>query len=51
MRRANQSAKHMILNGLRPHDAVMDDEFARDVEEAIKIHRQPWTPPAWDQRD
>ena len=28
--------------------AVMDDEFARDVEEGIKEHREPWNPPSWD---
>ena len=28
--------------------AVMDDEFARDVEEGIKAHREPWNPPSWD---
>ena len=28
--------------------ATMDDDFARDVEEAIKSHREPWNPPSWD---
>ena len=28
--------------------AVMDEDFARDVEEGIKTHRQPWNPPSWD---
>ncbi len=29
--------------------AVMDDDFARDDEEAgIKAHRQPWNPPSWE---
>jgi len=28
--------------------AVMDDDFARDIEEGIKAHRQPWKPPSWD---
>jgi antitoxin (DNA-binding transcriptional repressor) of toxin-antitoxin stability system len=28
--------------------AVMDDDFARDIEEGIKAHRQPWNPPSWD---
>lgn len=28
--------------------AVMDDDFARDVEEGIKAFRQPWNPPSWD---
>ncbi len=29
-------------------NAVMDDDFARDIEEGIKLQRQPWNPPAWD---
>jgi hypothetical protein len=28
--------------------AVMDDEFARDVEEGIDAQRQPWNPTSWD---
>ena len=32
----------------RGSDAVMDEDFARDVEEGIKIMRQPWNPPSWD---
>jgi len=35
---------------LLPEDstAVMDTEFAKDVEAAIESHREPLTPPAWD---
>ena len=35
---------------LLPEDstAVMDPEFARDVEAAIESHREPLEPPAWD---
>jgi antitoxin (DNA-binding transcriptional repressor) of toxin-antitoxin stability system len=29
-------------------NAVIDEDFARDVEEGIKTHRQPWNPPSWD---
>jgi antitoxin (DNA-binding transcriptional repressor) of toxin-antitoxin stability system len=29
-------------------NAVVDEDFARDVEEGIKAHRQPWNPPSWD---
>jgi len=29
-------------------NAVIDEDFARDVEEAIKAHREPWNPPSWD---
>ena len=29
-------------------NAVLDEDFARDVEEAIRLHNQPWNPPSWD---
>ena len=29
-------------------NAVIDADFARDVEEGIKAHREPWNPPSWD---
>ena len=32
----------------RGSNAVVDDDFARDIEEGIKAHRQPWHPPSWD---
>ena len=32
----------------RASAAVMDDDFARDIEEGIKAHRQSWHPPSWD---
>ena len=32
----------------RGSTAVIDDEFARDIEEGIKAHREPWNPPSWD---
>jgi antitoxin (DNA-binding transcriptional repressor) of toxin-antitoxin stability system len=28
--------------------AIMDDNFARDVQEAIDAHREPLNPPSWD---
>jgi len=28
--------------------AVMDADFAKDVEAAIESHREPLNPPAWD---
>jgi antitoxin (DNA-binding transcriptional repressor) of toxin-antitoxin stability system len=28
--------------------AVIDEDFARDVEDGIKAHREPWNPPSWD---
>ena len=35
---------------LMPEDstAVMDADFARDIEAAIESHREPLEPPAWD---
>jgi len=32
----------------RGSKAVIDDDFARDIEEGIKAHREPWNPPPWD---
>jgi antitoxin (DNA-binding transcriptional repressor) of toxin-antitoxin stability system len=35
---------------LLPEDssATIDEDFAKDVEEAIAVHREPLNPPAWD---
>jgi antitoxin (DNA-binding transcriptional repressor) of toxin-antitoxin stability system len=35
---------------LLPEDspATIDEDFARDVEEAVAVHREPLNPPAWD---
>ncbi len=32
----------------RGSSAVIDDDFARDIEEGLKAQREPWTPPSWD---
>lgn len=32
----------------RRSNALMDDDFARDLEEGIKAQRPPWNPLAWD---
>ena len=32
----------------RGSNAIMDDDFARDIDEGIKAQRQPWNPPSWD---
>jgi antitoxin (DNA-binding transcriptional repressor) of toxin-antitoxin stability system len=32
----------------RGSDAVMDDDFANDIEEGLRTQRQPWTPPSWE---
>ena len=29
-------------------NAVIDEDFARDIEEGIKAHREPWNPPSWE---
>jgi hypothetical protein len=28
--------------------AVVDEDFARDVEEGIRARSEPWNPPPWD---
>jgi antitoxin (DNA-binding transcriptional repressor) of toxin-antitoxin stability system len=32
----------------RGSDAVMDEDFARDIQEGIEARRDPWNPPSWD---
>jgi antitoxin (DNA-binding transcriptional repressor) of toxin-antitoxin stability system len=32
----------------RGSNAVIDDDFARDIEEGIQAHREPWNPPSWE---
>ena len=32
----------------RGSNAVMDDDFARDIEAGIGAHREPWKPPSWE---
>ncbi len=29
-------------------NAVLDEDFARDVEDGINAHREPWNPPSWE---
>lgn len=29
-------------------NAVIDEDFARDVDEGVRSHREPWNPPSWD---
>ena len=38
----------IALAKARGSSAVMDDDFARDIEDGTKAHRQPWTPPSWE---
>lgn len=28
--------------------ATIDEDFARDVEDGIKSHREPWNPASWE---
>jgi antitoxin (DNA-binding transcriptional repressor) of toxin-antitoxin stability system len=39
-----------VISHLRARDstAVVDDDFARDIEEGIQAHRQRWHPPSWE---
>jgi antitoxin (DNA-binding transcriptional repressor) of toxin-antitoxin stability system len=32
----------------RGSNAVIDDDFARDIEAGIEAYRQPWIPPSWE---
>jgi antitoxin (DNA-binding transcriptional repressor) of toxin-antitoxin stability system len=32
----------------RGSNAVIDDDFARDIDEGIQAHREPWNPPSWE---
>jgi antitoxin (DNA-binding transcriptional repressor) of toxin-antitoxin stability system len=32
----------------RGSTAVLDGDFARDIEEGIQAQRQPWHPPSWE---
>lgn len=32
----------------RGSNAVMDDDFARDIEQGINAQRQPWNPASWN---
>jgi len=51
--RAPQTKGRMISEVIedlrrRGSNAVMDEDFARDVQDAIDAHREPWNPPSWD---
>ena len=32
----------------RGSQAVLEDDFAHDIEAGLQAERQPWTPPSWD---
>ncbi|HTU48888.1 MAG TPA: hypothetical protein VMF91_27750 [Bryobacteraceae bacterium] len=51
--RSTQPAAKMISEVIadlerRGSDAVMDEDFARDIQAGIDSHREPWNPPSWD---
>jgi antitoxin (DNA-binding transcriptional repressor) of toxin-antitoxin stability system len=32
----------------RGSTAIIDDEFARDIQDGINLYRESWHPPSWD---
>jgi antitoxin (DNA-binding transcriptional repressor) of toxin-antitoxin stability system len=38
----------IALAKARGSKATMDEGFAKDVEEAVRSHQEPWDPPSWD---
>lgn len=39
-----------VISDLRTRGstAVVDDDFARYIEEGTEVQRQPWHPPSWE---
>ena len=46
--RAGKVQKSLSSREASGANAVLDEDFARDVEEGIEAHREPWNPPSWD---
>ncbi len=44
-RRISEVIAALQANGA---NAVLDEDFARDVEAGINAHREPWKPPSWE---
>lgn len=44
-RRISEVIAALEANGA---NAVLDEDFARDVEAGINAHREPWNPPSWE---
>jgi hypothetical protein len=46
----HSSQKRRLEWATRPENspATIDEDFPRDVEEAVAAHREPLNPPAWD---
>jgi antitoxin (DNA-binding transcriptional repressor) of toxin-antitoxin stability system len=32
----------------RGSTVILDEDFPKDIQEAIEYYRQPWKPPSWD---
>jgi hypothetical protein len=47
-RRGRRISEVIAAMKARGANAVLDEDFARDVEEAIRFHGQPWDPPSQD---
>lgn len=45
---ARRSIEECIALLSEDSPATIDEDFARDVSEAVEAHREPLTPPAWD---
>ena len=43
-----QDSRPVAALRARGSNAVIDDDFAHDIEEGIKAHREPWNPPSWE---
>ena len=44
-RRISEVIAALEANGA---NAVVDEDFERDVEAGINAHREPWNPPSWE---
>ena len=45
---AQRSIEECISMLSEESEATIDEDFARDVAEAVEAHREPLNPPAWD---
>jgi hypothetical protein len=41
-------SENLAARKARNSDAVMDDDFTREIETALEAHRYPWNPPSWE---
>jgi antitoxin (DNA-binding transcriptional repressor) of toxin-antitoxin stability system len=45
---ARRSIAECIAMLPKDSSATIDEDFARDVSDAVEAHREPLNPPAWD---